>query len=154
MGDRLSIKEAPKLVGRSTDTIYRWRVDGIDVTDRLALLEYSEIQELRSRGRAARLALDRADAYEPKKMVRAGICSAFPTAPDPEKFYDIPSPIEPNLQGRAINQLETIHALFSDRLKELRIIGHEQSIQMLEEDLSHISEGRPLIEMVLHSFYD
>jgi hypothetical protein len=51
MTDRLSIKEAAKLVARSTDTIYRWRAEGIDVSDRRALLEYSEIQDVRSRGK-------------------------------------------------------------------------------------------------------
>lgn len=154
MADGLSIKQAAELVGRSTDTIYRWRADGCKVSDRRALLAYSEMQDMRSRGKAARLALDRADAYEPNKVLRGGIRSAFPAAPDPERFYDIPSPIDPNLQRRVTSLLETIHALFTERLRDLRTVRHEQSVRMGEEDVHNISEGRRLIEIVLDSFCD
>jgi len=150
----MSISEAAKLVGKSVKTIRRWQRSGVNVFDEAALREHSDFMDIRSRGKAAKLAFDRTDAQQPKQALGFSIRSAFPAAPDPEKFYDLPSPIDPDLQGRVINLLRTIHALFSDRLKELRITGHEHSIHMGEEDLHHISEGCRLIGMVLSSFYD
>lgn len=150
----MSISEAARLVGKSVKTIRRWQRSGVKVFDEAALREHSDFMDIRSRGAAAKLALNRLDGHKANQVLVGGIRSHFPAVPNQERFYDVPSPIDPDLQQRAIWLLETIHALFTERLRDLRTVGHEQSVQMGEEDLRNISEGRRLIEMVLNSFYD
>ena len=150
----MTVSEAARLVNKSEKTIRRWKNDGVDISNASALREHSDFMDIRSRGAAANLALNRLDTQKGSQVLVAGIRSYFPPVPNQERFYDIPSPIDPDLQRRATSLLETIDILFSDRLRDLRTVGHEQSVQMGEEDLRNVSEGRRLIEMVLNSFYD
>ena len=55
----LSIKEAMALVKRSRATIYRFKADGCDITDANSLRQFSDLADMRARGRSANLALDR-----------------------------------------------------------------------------------------------
>src|SRR5690348_5727446 len=79
----LTLNEAVVLTGKSRQTIWRWKKDGIDISDETALLEHSEFMDLRSVGRAAVLALDREPARRPKTPVDASsIVSAVDTLID------------------------------------------------------------------------
>ncbi len=57
----MTINEASRLIGKSKQTLYRWRSEGCNIYDERALREYSDFMDIRSRGKSAQLAQDRAE---------------------------------------------------------------------------------------------
>jgi hypothetical protein len=67
----MTAKEAAALVNKSTDTVYRWKRAGIDISNTAALLEYSSRQDENACGRSFELQLARANGatHAPAEVV-------------------------------------------------------------------------------------
>jgi hypothetical protein len=129
MAGALSIKEAAQLVQRSTDSIYRWRANGCNVHDRKALLEYAEHQDLRSRGVAKQMSLDRSEP-----------------ANAPSAFFNANSALS------ALSTLEALKSAFSKRLDKARAQSIELETELLSEELGMLTESARLLAAVLEGF--
>ncbi|PWT83892.1 MAG: hypothetical protein C5B58_05700 [Acidobacteria bacterium] len=149
----LRVEEAAKIVGRSLHTIYRWRRRGVNVADRDALLQYSSLQEMRSRGKtrqAFRRRLDGAGADLADHDCRPYFRSVI----DPEQFVELPAPFSEETANRALELLREIEAAFLHRLQKLDAIGHEYSIELAKTDVAQVTEAYRLLTTVFEGFPD
>jgi hypothetical protein len=129
MAGALSIKEAAQLAQRSTDSIYRWRANGCNVHDRKALLEYAEHQDLRSRGAARIMSLDRPE----------------PTSA-PSTFFAARQALS------ALAGLEALKSAFQKRLDRAQAIGDEIESGCLAEELGYLTESHRLLSIMLEGY--
>lgn len=148
----LNIKEAAKLVRKSTRTIKAWRAEGIDVTNPDELVQYSEIKDIRARGSSANLVRHRRDRTTRKPDVGSGIRSYFPAGLSAEEFVELPLPCRPEIGERALDALASICDAFARRIDELKAIRHQHSIDLAEKDLANVGEALRLLEITLEGF--
>jgi hypothetical protein len=147
----LTVKNAAALIGRSTDTIYRWKAEGIDITSAKALREYAEICDMRSKGKTRILAMDRLYS-SPTESLGGGIRSHFPASIDRDAFIDLPFPGCERRANLGLSIVGELKVNFTNRLEELRSIGHAESIEMATEELAFVTESFRLLESVLEAY--
>jgi len=149
----MTIAEAALLLGKSEKTIRRWKRSGVNVLNEATLHEYSDVMDARARGRTATPVFDRPGTTEPRRIIRnCKVRSYFPSNPDPDAFYDLPFPERFERAEQALAILEELKASFEQRVKELKPIGHKESIWLAENDLVTITESARLLAMLLEAF--
>src|ERR1700756_434954 len=124
----LSIAEAAELVHKSQPTIRRWKAAGIDVSDPVKLFDHSELQDIRARGKAAKMALRRTSDHQSRtpepERPESSLRSYFQGVGQDEPYVELPPPYRQEVAGRALDALTSIRDAFARRLEELKAIGH------------------------------
>jgi len=149
----LSIKEAAELTCKSTDTIYRWKRKGVNIGDRAEILEYSQVQDIRARGKAREASLRRIEVPDGDHALHP-YRSFFQSVIDPDEFVELPPPFSWESADRALALLREIQAAFARRLEELKAIGHQHSIEFAENELRQIIESYRILDTLLEGFPD
>lgn len=149
----LTILEASRLVGRSRDTIYRWQRDGVDITDRNELLNFSARQDYRARGAARQNCRRRQMVAWDRERATSEIQSRF-VGVDPDEFVLLPAPYCQESADRVLRLMRQIEAGFSERLAQLEPTGHELNIESAKDDLKEVREAYRLLDKVFEGYLD
>ncbi len=132
----MTVKEAAALVGKSTDTVYRWKRKGFDISDTAALLKYSAEQDHRACGRSFELALTRngsgvngaTHAPVVENVRDRGQPLPEPELSEADVWIDLPSPF-PLEDGR--QALALLGSLKVDCAR--RLAGCKLSVELAQE---------------------
>jgi hypothetical protein len=149
----LRVEEAAKIVGRSVHTVYRWRRRGVNVEDREAILEYSRLQEIRARGKA-REALRRRLEAAGVEQEAFDYNSYFRSVTDAEQFVKLPAPFRWDTARKSLELVDEVRAAFWQRLQELKVIRHEYSIKLAQDELADVTEAYRLLTNLFEGFSD
>jgi hypothetical protein len=128
----VTINEASKLIGKSKQTLYRWRADGCNIYDERSLIAYSDMMDMRSVGKSALLVRERPDVCQ-----LAG--TSFPGDSDQARH--------------ALSILEGLKAAFSKRLEKLKKLEDQTEAEMLAEELNLLSEAARMLDMVIGAYF-
>ena len=121
--DNLTIQEASRLVGRSRDTIWRWKRDsGVDITNRTELLNFSARQDYRARGASRQRSRRRQLAVWDRATAASEIAARFRGVTDPDKD-ELPPPFNLETADRLMRRLREIKAGFTQRAAQLESLG-------------------------------
>lgn len=141
----MTVKEAAKLVGKDERTIKRWKAQGLSLDDPEEIQNYSSCKDARSRGKTRKTALVRHAA--------TGLRRHFPAVIDQnDQFIDLPLPCTVEQAVQAWQSLSAVRDAFDRRVKELRTIGHLDSIESAEDELRYLTESLRLLEITLEGF--
>jgi hypothetical protein len=125
----MTINEAAAFLGKSTKTIRRYVADGCDLTP-ASLREFSDHADIRARGRAAQLVLDR-----PAGSATAIAGSSYP--------------FDASRARAALDTLESLKTAFSKRLAKAQAQSIELEVELLLEELAFLTEAHRLLSITL-----
>jgi hypothetical protein len=145
----MTIKEAAALVGKSTDTVYRWKRAGLDIQNVAALLEHSARQDQNACGRSFELALVRGNGatqttYSPLERVSPPAAIEYSEA---DVWIDLPAPFPVKSGRQALALLEGMKADCARRLAGCRL-----SVELAQEDLDRITEAERLVAITVGGY--
>jgi hypothetical protein len=148
----LTIEQAATIVGRSVHTIYRWKRNGLDVTNRAELLEFSQIQDARARGKAYECSRRRKLEALVSAQEANELQSRLSAVTDPEQFIELPAPFSLQSADRAMALLREIRAGFLERVEELKRIGHTLSISLAEGELEELTTVYRALDAIFEGY--
>lgn len=120
----MTLRESAILVGRDIRTIQRWSKK-IDITDRDALLAYSQTMDAKSKGRSKTLSLARLGDSEPLES---------------ERLDDLPPPGEKGAV-QALTRLQELEVRFAQRLNRALNGDDANLIQIARADHCAVAES-------------
>jgi hypothetical protein len=150
----LTIEEAAAIAGRSVHTVYRWKRNGVDITNRAELLSYGQSQDARGRGKAYQNSRRRQLAALYAAQGASELQSRFSGVTDPEEFVELRAPFSLESAKRVIALLREIRAGFLERAEELKRIGHTLSISLAGAELEEITEVYRRLDNLFEGFAD
>lgn len=122
----LSLKEAVALTGKSRQTLWRWKKDGVDITNEAALLEHSDFMDMRSVGQAAVLAFEREPVHAHGKRS--------------------------NLPFNASDVAAALLTLLDSFKAKLASVADEDERHMLAEEVGYLTEAHRLSDKVAEGY--
>jgi hypothetical protein len=133
---KLSIEQASELVGKSVATIWRYKRAGVDVTDRDALLQYSQVKNTKAVG-AARGKRPVSDAASVGELPEAGSPGAVAALKRLQNFeVDFARRLERALKS---DNAELIQIARDDHVKIAEALRrYEREVEESKRDLGHL----------------
>lgn len=120
----VTIADAAQIVGKSPRTIRRWVKAGLDISDREALMAYSNQMDLNAKGETHARSLERLSGNQTQAEVN---------------LADLPEAGEPGA-AKALKRLETLETQFYARVQAALATNNQKLISAARNDHSQIAE--------------
>jgi hypothetical protein len=153
----MTAKEAAALVGKSTDTVYRWKRAGLDIQNVAELLKHSARQDENACGRSFELQLKRGSANgathgvleetaDVQKVLKPSASQYVPEV-EGDEYIDLPVPFRMESGRKALALLKEMESDCARRLTGCRL-----GVELAQEDLDRVTESRRLLEITVEGW--